>query len=154
VNYNSYSNYPQSAKPTTSIVYGGQSSPQSIQGNGMKIYENGSYVSYQAPSKILRKEVTSPEEVNMMSEKSNSFQNINYEPLSNIISSPPNPIKQENQTSPYANQQYLPANYKAINANRVSEVISSPSITRQTYSSPIDQLRNLNQVTTYTSPSK
>lgn len=61
------------------------------------------------------------------------------------------PIRQDN-TSTMINHQYIPVSYKSINANKVSEVISSPSITRQVYSSPIDQLRNINSA--YTSPSK
>jgi hypothetical protein len=33
--------------------------------------------------------------------------------------------------------------YRAINANKVSEVIQTPALSRQAYTSPIDQLRNL-----------
>jgi hypothetical protein len=40
-------------------------------------------------------------------------------------------------------QQYVPSTYRAINSNKVSEVISTPTLTRQTYSSPIEQLRNI-----------
>lgn len=40
--------------------------------------------------------------------------------------------------------QYVNYNtFRAINANRVSEVIQTPTLSRQTYASPIDQLRNL-----------
>ena len=37
----------------------------------------------------------------------------------------------------------MPSTYRAINSNKVSEVISTPTLTRQTYSSPIEQLRNI-----------
>jgi hypothetical protein len=33
--------------------------------------------------------------------------------------------------------------FRAINANKVSEVIRIPTLSRQTYTSPIDQLRTL-----------
>lgn len=120
---------PTTYNPSSQVRYGSTYTPQTN-----KIYENVQYSNYQPPTtRIIKKEVSVPEEIN-------STTNLNP----NIT---PTPIKQENISGPLISQQYVPGSYKAINSNRVSEVISSPTLSRQTYSSPIDQLRNISTPT-------
>jgi hypothetical protein len=119
------------------IVSGGQGSPYVRYGSGytpqtVKAYEGSQQSSYQpvsSPRVVVKKEVTSPEEVNSASSVPSP-------------SNPPVPIRQDSSAQ-LVSQQFVPASYRAINSNRVSEVISSPSLSRQSYASPIDQLRNI-----------
>lgn len=86
---------------------------------------------------ISKRDIISPEEVNA----ANIVNRVTAS--TTVASSTPTPIRQESATQ-LVSQQYVPAAYRAINSSKVSEIVSTPAHSRPNYSSPIDQLRNIN----------